>query len=363
MKQIRRWGCPPGVIAVLALSAGFSTNGVAWGNEEDGLPNLYPLATNHGPVMVKVASFTGDDAHANANALAQELRKSMGVDAYTFRFQVQGLNNPTKEEQKAFEERFKVKMRLASLNNPPPENWVVLAGNFESFENREAQNLLKKLRKYKPKSVKDDAWQITFFEGNNEKKVEKPLVSAMLVPNPLSRNQRPASIRPETAKLLCSLNDDEPYSIYKLAAPYTICMFEFRGASTLNDEQAHRIFEGKKFKSGETGLQKAAHNAILVTEQLRKMGVEAYVFHGEFASLVCVGGFRGQNDPELQPALERYSKMQVGDLQPSEEKYSEQSPDNPSPAEERMMRQRFGEQRKVELPPVRVIQTPRRPRI
>ncbi|MFO0946165.1 MAG: hypothetical protein U1D30_09505 [Planctomycetota bacterium] len=350
-------------IKIALILLGHLSQATAWGMEEDGVPNLYPLTSNNGPIMVKVASFKGDEAHANANALAEELRKSKGVETYTFRFQVQGLNNPTKEEQQAFEERYKVKMRLAALNNPPPENWVVLAGNFESFESRDAQSMLKKLQKYKPKSIKDDAWQITYFDGNSEKKLEKPLVSAMLVPNPLGRSQRPAAIRPETAKLLCSLNDDEPYSIYKLAAPYTICMFEFRGASTLNDEQANRIFEGKKFKAGETGLQKAAHNAILVTEQLRKMNVEAYVFHGEFASLVCVGGFQGQDDPELQPALERYSKMQVGDLQPAKEKYSDTPIDAVDATEERKMRQKFGEYKKVDLPPVRVIPTPRRPRI
>src|SRR5690606_3422023 len=53
--------------------------------EKSETPQDYPLTEAQGPVMVRVVSLTGENGDELANALANELRKEHGVEAYTFR--------------------------------------------------------------------------------------------------------------------------------------------------------------------------------------------------------------------------------------------------------------------------------------
>lgn len=278
------------------------------------LPEIYPLTPENGPILVKVASFDDKNGQKWANALAQELR-SKKINSYTFRFRVKSAgpeNVPSKEELDKFEEKYKVRPRVpAYLSTPPPENWVVLAGDFDSFQSRDAAKLLEKIRGLKPKSVDFEVIAARYWIGDQE--VKRPLSAAMLVRNPLLGTAS-GKLPPDMAKLLLSLNAEEPHTVYNLSSPYTLAIMQFRGTSVMDEKKADKIFGAETFKKGETGLKKAAQNAILLTEQLRRMGVEAYVFHGEFASLVCAEGFSGPSDPRLPAAFKRYSELKVGDL-------------------------------------------------
>jgi hypothetical protein len=130
----------------------------------------------------------------------------------------------------------------------------------------------------------------------------------------MTQEKSVARISDDKAKLLLAMNDDQEHSVYQVSEPYTLSVIQLRGIDVF--EEKKDIFEGKFFKGNkETPLQKAATNAILLTQRLRDMGYPAYVFHGEFASLVCVGGFQGYQDPRLQEAMHRLSKVALGEVQ------------------------------------------------
>lgn len=280
----------------------------------------FPLKAEHGPIMVRVASFEGDDAMATANLLAKELREKHRVETFTFKHQLHLAANYNKDEIAAFERDYGVKPRVMKFRTQPPPNWVVLAGQFDAFDSRAAESTLKKIRRIDPMSLPKSV-RIESIPNNvqiNNKLFQRakdglpnPLESAMLVVNPLSKSPSALAMSPERRKMLRQLNDDEEYSVYHNQAPYTIKVAQFYGASGTIDDKAKKSFSilGKKTSSW---LEKAAANSVLLADQLRKTGHEAYVFHGKYGSIVCVGGYDSPNDPQLRPDLQKYAKTKVG---------------------------------------------------
>ena len=282
--------------------------------------SLFPLTPKQGPVMVRVTSFAGEDALRWANTLAAELRQKHGIDAYVYRFQLSpSEERPTQEQVAAYKQRFKMAPRVPRLLRQPPENWVVLAGNFDSFESRGASKLHEKIQQLVPKSVPADVFA-RFRMHTKEGTTQAPLNQAMLVFNPLAPKDRKRLSDPDQdriAHMLLQLNSDTDFSVYNLNAPYTMAVRQFRGLNVLDEEKADSIFSrgllgGKK----KTALQLAGQNAVVVAEQLRNMGYEnTYVFHGQFASVVCVGGYQSPNDPQAMKDYQVFSRMQLNGLQ------------------------------------------------
>jgi hypothetical protein len=298
----------------------------------------FPLTPQAGPFMVRVASFVDDyavdgrvvDGGELANALAKELRQKHGIEAYTFRYRAdEGKNQPSKAQKDRFiadfVEQYKVRPRIAVPLNPPTENWVVLAGDFDSIDSRGSQSLQKKLAKIDPVSIpnsvrakmrfqvdpklspKERERLISQFNSAEQKgKFPSPLASTMMVRNPLVKNEPGQSIDTSLAKMLLKYNDQAEYSIYKLKAPYTIRVAEFRGLSTIKSKAPD--WERSKKHSA---LPVAEHNANVLAEQLRKQGYEAYVFHGQFASLVCVNGYPSRTDPRLVRDFQAFAQTKV----------------------------------------------------
>jgi hypothetical protein len=133
------------------------------------------------------------------------------------------------------------------------------------------------------------------------------MVGLRAVYNPV----RPRVVKPDAEtkaklKMLRDLNDAEEYSAYNINAPLTICVYNFRGSTSLKAEDP-------KHKKPLKGLQIAGQDAIILCNVLRKMGEEAYVFHGEFASCVCVGGYTSLDDSRFIDAMKRLD-MSVSQL-------------------------------------------------
>lgn len=268
---------------------------------------LYPLEKTNGPWMIKVTTFVGPRGINYANKVAKELRDRQKIDAYVYRFQVQEVEKKyDKEFLDAFEKQYNVRPRVPTYANKPPENWVVLAGNFPSSENNAAIKLRDKIRKLKVQSISEDVFQSTAFQ-RADKTFRSPFGSACLVPNPLAPKEQKQTIDKQVAKMLIALNDDQPMSIYANPAPFTLMVQQFRGVSGL---------ESKKVDFAKVGslLPKATEDATILAEHLRKLGIEAYLFHGQAASLVCVGGYSGQQDPRLAADFQKLSQMRMGNL-------------------------------------------------
>lgn len=285
--------------------------------------------------MIKVASFVGKYVNPSgkefanglelANALAKELREEYGIEAYTCKFQAGSAAEKTEAEKKEFErqlelfeEKFGVAPRVFKYQTPPPVNWVVLAGNFKSFEDRDAQRMLEKIREINPRCISGDVRKALRFLGKDNED-RNPLKTAMLVPNPHPEapDVMTAATREQqkTFEMLIELNDNEPYSVYKLNAAATIEVAQYRGIAVMNEEQAKSFFNRGKVKEDKAILQQSAQRAILLTEALRKQGFEAYVFHGKFASIVTVGGYNRPDDPRIPKDIEKLSQVNIAGLQ------------------------------------------------
>lgn len=277
---------------------------------------LYPLAESNGPWMVKVCSFRGGPGLGFANSVAKELREQHRIDAYLYRFQLQVDGAATsKDYRDDFEKKFQVRPRVPKLVNPPVENWVVLAGNFDSPDSREARATLKKIKRIVPKSVPIEVWADMRFVKNENDTLERPLATAQLIRNPHLPQEKKPDLDPETAKLLIEMNQEEPHSIYNNPAPLTILVQQFGGYSYIEKKEKKNGVFHNPFQPEKSLLNKAGPDAAILTEHLRKLGLEAYVFHGTLASMVCVGGYDQPDEPRLLEDMRRLREMRVGELE------------------------------------------------
>lgn len=288
--------------------------------------SAFPLTEKNGPVLVRVASFSGELNAQYAEALAKELRERHKLAAYVFRYQAEYSPEISDEDARKYKEQFGVAPRRYVPLSDSPANWTVLVGDFPSFEDKAAQKTLAAIRNLNIQSVPERVWKNEmlrtwddadarkagleidrdqFTRGANvmnrafqqfrDLKVQKKghLSSAMLVRNPHPRAPRQArNLAPETAKMLLDLNTTTPYSVYENKNAYTLVVAQFQGGMDVGDKKSAGLFSnGKIANEDRSPLTQAAKQSISLCEALRKIGLDAYVFHGQYASLVCVGGF------------------------------------------------------------------------
>jgi hypothetical protein len=329
----------------------------------------FPLTERCGPVLIRVASFTGDAKAQYAEALAKELRERHKLAAYVYRYQAVYTPEITDELAQKYKEQFGIAPRRYVPLTDPPANWTVLVGDFPSFEDRAAQKTLAYVRKLSITSVPEAVWRqerfstldqvdanegaeryereqfkdasksmSEFFRQFRDVKVQTKgrLSAAMLVRNPHPNAPRAAKqISPQTAKLLLEMNTSTPYSVYENRGAYTLVVAQFQGGMDVGDQKNSRLFSGGKIADEDRSpLAQAAKQAISLCEALRQLGVDAYVFHGQYASLVCAGGFPERLDvdkeefrdprvrarwmsqtPEVNAYREKLAKITLGGVQ------------------------------------------------
>jgi hypothetical protein len=259
----------------------------------------YELAKENGPILIKVASFIGEPHLPYAVALAKELRERHRFSSYIFRYQQKMEGSMSDEEVAEFEKQFLVKPRRFVPLTEPPINYVVLVGDFASMEDDAAQKSLGRLRKIEVGSIPEKIWEqyrmTTIEDAKGKGKKNQPLASAMLVANPHPQAQKfQKTISPEVARMIFEINSSSPYSVYENPHPYTLAVAQFSGTTVFGGNDKEKGLAAKVFGEASSPLSQAAQQAISLADALRKLQWEAYVFHGQYASIVCVGGF-----PEL----------------------------------------------------------------
>ena len=269
----------------------------------------YTVTKEHGPWMIFVASFhkPGVDrpdeleqdredetvAREAAKKLVLELRQK-GVPAYVFEL---------KKEREEVETRDRFGNRQVRKTLADDAQISVLAGNYPSIKNDVAVKTLRWIKSFNPESFGDKAvYRKTPGRPG-------PLAGAFLTINPLlSRDEVMArTIDPERVKLLKKLNASNEYPITECGGDYTLIIKEFRGRSGLkaNAAIAGNWDEKAILKAGES-LGKVGYDAWRLCTSLRNKGVDAYLWHDEFRSVVTVGGFASPNDPTLAAYKKRY---------------------------------------------------------
>lgn len=287
----------------------------------------YLLTTAQGPFMILAHTFRGPYAAKYAQSLAMELRQAYNLPAYVFFMRIQpGGSNirnipPTAPEY------------VKAGEMTPPESYrgydeaAVLVGNYPTIA--DAEKGLKQVKHIKSKSIDGTASLWTMGDSRARK---NGLKSAIVTANPLVAAQRlypgnkdmalkpgatfdpflmaSALMAPKVDPKVKQWNEG-PNSLLHNQGKFTLVVAEFGGRSTFNAKDPRFLGE-KNLKN--SPLQTAFDDAeklvqvLSRSEELRRAGLKAYVFHDRAYSRVCVGSFQQENDPAADAARKLVSE-------------------------------------------------------
>lgn len=275
-----------------------------------------------GPWMICVASYLGHEAHTMARQMVAELRSERyKLPAYVFNH---GAEARRKERQRVLELIKKQKEFLQQHGQDPSqvpirvrymrvqEQVAVLVGGYKDMDSaRKALDDLRKLKPPDPTRVKLNTLYVLRREENQggvqgEATFANPFQQAFVVRNPALPKETPTNQPKWDMDQLRRLNADENFSLLKCTKPYTLAVRFFQVPTVI------------QFKDGPTNLWKkitstvatsdvdaAAHSAHNLADYLRKAGVDSYVLHTKYVSIVTVGAFDNLEDPRLKLLQER----------------------------------------------------------
>lgn len=265
----------------------------------------YTLTNQHGPWMILVASLSdvkganhteGLTAWEAADTIVYELR-SKGIPAYTYSVDeetvdIDGANSVQNAARRVMARQGEI---------------CVLAGNFKSIDDEQAQVVLKWIKKKYSSSIADERDACL-----RKRQVSRsPFGGAILTINPIYSGEI------QSRKLddeIISLNSGAPYSLLENKGRYTLQVATFAGGSVVqvgnqSSTKALAMFE-KNFGSN---LVNCAKEAIALAEMLRtasKHGYdsdyEAWVFHDQYRSIVTVGSFSSKQDPRIASLVQLF---------------------------------------------------------
>jgi len=274
--------------------------GTAYGGNTEAIEGKrYSLTSQHGPWMIMVTSASdveganrkdGMTAWEAADTIVYELRKK-GIPAYT-----------CSAEQLAEAELTQGKgIGLSTLLREG--DICILAGNFKSIEDKQAQAVLEWIKTKFQSTVADEKKGGLFAKTPGQ---PSPFGGAILTLNPIYKGEIQ---NPENDALMVELNSGKPYSILKNKAKYTLRVATFAGGSVMqvgnqSSSKAMGLFEQNFGRN----LDACAEEAIALAKALRsatKHGYdndfEAWVLHDEKTSVVTVGSFSSDQDPRIAP--------------------------------------------------------------
>jgi hypothetical protein len=315
----------------------------------------------HGPYMICVKSYSGPQAQKFAEQLCEHVRTTHKAAAYLFEYggeeraaetarqaaareRQRVANEPFLQQQRV--EREKAKREGREFVDEPvkvtvpkvtvPEQWAVLVGGFPSEE--VARRALDVVRKWPPPAERLMDQQ--FVAGGTESGgiFINPFAAATVFPSPaVKKTAGPPPVDPALAKL----NADEPLSLLKTRKRYTLLVkaFTVKTVTKAKDEEPG-VFDRLLGRGDEAAkmLQATAHDARQLAEALRRPEMrseaqkaadkfcaqygkasfrvpplDAYVLHTRTGSLVTVGDYDSEDDPDLVAAgrILQYMEFEV----------------------------------------------------
>lgn len=271
----------------------------------------YTVSDTNGPWMVMVTVCRGKDALEQAQALVLELRKSQQLLAYTH----EKVTDYSKSWEGNHYNRDGQPDRWKYVHGEKIREVAVLVGDFGSFEDPNAAKTLKQIKEFIPQTQlgSKDAGSDSLVMIENFRKARDthfkrgPLAGAFLCTNPLLPKEYFQNST--LSKLVVEMNRDAQHSLLSCPGKYSVKVATFSGSTLIDQKKIKSVKSGAKLSSK---LADAGDKATLLTEQLRKEGYEAYEFHDEHESIVCVGNFsyvagEKQEDgkQQINPAVHR----------------------------------------------------------
>lgn len=287
----------------------------------------YRLTKQHGPWMIMAASFRNVDererktagltAEEAANELVYELRK-IGIPAYTFSQDAQ------KGEVKTVDRSGREDLRIYAAQR---EMICVLAGNYSNEGDDIGKRTLSQLKEFTPAFMKEKKNGAIVRKMPGKK---GPLGGAFLTINPLLDPAEIAQRKPDYDIL--KLNHGIQNALVENPARYTVQVATFTGrsitpvgnSSMLNreDEFERRLRSSVDEATGmmRTNLNDAGEDAAQLAKELRQLrtenvpnGMESWVYHDRFESIVTVGSFENPNDPRIAQIIKNFGAKTVHD--------------------------------------------------
>ena len=256
----------------------------------------YSLTKKHGPWMIMVATFRlphkkaetteGINPKEAAEELVYFLRKR-GIPAYSF------TRNRSIKDYKTRDRLGREENRLYLVG----EEVCVIAGNYSTTNNTVGRQTLAYVKKLKPKFL-DQGGIFRSTPGR-----PGPFSGAMLTINPLLNPQDVMS--GQRNAYLAKLNSGVDHSLYENKGKYTVRVASYTGKSaTRLDNSAFtktlEAFTVKSLHKKMTSLDQADEDAKLLTQELRKRKIDAYMYKTRNESIVCIGAFDSANDPQIK---------------------------------------------------------------
>lgn len=281
----------------------------------------YTLRDNLGPWMVMVGTFRdiedenrktkGLSASEAANQLVHELR-AKGIPAYQFS------QESKRGEINSYDRLGNRDKRVFAAQRGMV---CVLAGNYSKIDDPVAQKTLAYVKKYQPKFMADP--KKTGAVVRNDK---GPFSTAFLTINPLLSPEEVTNFKTDFETK--TLNSGIDYPLVSLKRKYTLKVATFTGKSVVPVGNSRYVnneagFERSLASSGPYNLARAGEDATQLVYALRQNSkaisslgrpkFEAYVYHDKFQSIVTVGGFDSEDDPEIKRLAEIFKAKYKSD--------------------------------------------------
>lgn len=296
-------------------------------------PNRDILVTPKlGPWMILVCSYRGEKKDIWARQMVALLRgNDYRLPAYVFNY---GYKERIEEEKRIQREVEAYRRRLLEIHRktgtplpekqsfhirriPIKEEAGVLIGGYRDMQTaRRALDEIRRLKPPDPKKVQLDRAFIAYKDKKTGKQMEKwvwvnPFHRAFVVRNPTIPKEKTSPEPKWDLAALRRMNADETYSLLKCPKKITLAIKEFRTPTIVEQGLKNKgILSSLGFGLGVTRTDNAAISAHNLAELLRtKMGLEAYVLHTKYSSVVTIGGYDSVNDPrlrEMQARLRRF---------------------------------------------------------
>lgn len=279
----------------------------------------YRLTKQHGPWMIMVASFRdvtetdrkkkGLSAQEAADEVVYELRK-WGLPAYTFSQDAQ------KSEIKTTDRMGREDMRMFTAQR---DMICVIAGNYQSQDDKIAERTLKQIKKFMPKFMEDQSSGAIY----RKKDGKGPFGNAFMTVNPLLDPAEIAQKKPDTD--LLKLNYGIQNGLLDNPGKYTIQVATFTGRSVTPVGNSSLATHPEEFDlrlqskyDDATNMDRAnlgdmSEDAAQLAKALRLKKIEAWVYHDRFESIVTVGSFDNSNDPRIAELIRNFGAKSVKD--------------------------------------------------
>ena len=190
---------------------------------------------------------------------------------------------------------------------------AVLVGDFGSFEDPNAAKTLKQVKAFIPQTQlgAGDAGSESLEMIENYRKARDtyykrgPLAGAFMCTNPLLKKEYFKNV--SLSKMVVEMNREVEHSLLACPGKYTVKVATFSGSTLIDQKKIRQVTkDGYKLQSK---LEEAGLKAHALTDYLRKEGFDAYEFHDEHESIVCVGSFddvgtpRADGKTEINPGV------------------------------------------------------------